>query len=238
MSQIIQKTWLSRRFPHSENYKLKSMFIYNNFQTWLLTGWQYSQSETMLKILDNWYGSLHEIFFIIKTGHERLVCRHLPCLCSWRWKNPEDNKSIITGRPWDCQQGKLKCIQWIPSCHCVNLCVWNWMMHISWTWLYVHTQGNTYMSIVDGYLIRVGDLEYISDISVRLAQVIFNYTLRTLFQWNFIQNSKVFIHENAFETVVWKIAAILSRPQSVLWSDYIYDWDLMTWCPSSIFIVS
>ena len=29
------------------------------------------------------------------------------------------------------------------------------------------------------------------------------------------RNSNIFIHENAFESVIWKIAAILSRPQCV-----------------------
>ena len=32
------------------------------------------------------------------------------------------------------------------------------------------------------------------------------------FQWNFIENSKLFIQENAFENVVCEMAAILSRP--------------------------
>ena len=34
-------------------------------------------------------------------------------------------------------------------------------------------------------------------------------------QWNLKQNSYIFIQENAFENVVWKMAAILSRPQCV-----------------------
>ena len=34
-------------------------------------------------------------------------------------------------------------------------------------------------------------------------------------QWNFDQNSYIFIQWNAFENVVWKMAAILSRPQCV-----------------------
>ena len=40
-------------------------------------------------------------------------------------------------------------------------------------------------------------------------------TLRNKLQWNFNRNSYVFIKENAFENVVWKMAAILSRPQCV-----------------------
>ena len=34
-------------------------------------------------------------------------------------------------------------------------------------------------------------------------------------QWNFIWNSNIFIQENAFESVVCEMAAILSRPQCV-----------------------
>ena len=34
-------------------------------------------------------------------------------------------------------------------------------------------------------------------------------------QWNFNRMSFIFIQENAYENVVWKMAAILSRPQCV-----------------------
>ena len=34
-------------------------------------------------------------------------------------------------------------------------------------------------------------------------------------QWNFNRNSFIFIQENRFENVIWKMAAILSRPQCV-----------------------
>ena len=44
---------------------------------------------------------------------------------------------------------------------------------------------------------------------------IINWTLGNKLQWNFNQNSYIFIHENALKTVVWKKAAILSRPQCV-----------------------
>ena len=39
--------------------------------------------------------------------------------------------------------------------------------------------------------------------------------LQSIFNWN----SYIFIHENTFENVVWKMAAILSRPQcvNILW---------------------
>ena len=44
-----------------------------------------------------------------------------------------------------------------------------------------------------------------------------NWTIRNERQWNCNRNSYIFIQENPFENVVWKMAAILSRPQCV-WS--------------------
>ena len=43
----------------------------------------------------------------------------------------------------------------------------------------------------------------------------FNSTLGNKLQWNLNRNSFIFIQENAFENVVWKMTAILSRPQCV-----------------------
>ena len=42
-----------------------------------------------------------------------------------------------------------------------------------------------------------------------------NWTLRNKHRWNFNQNSYILIQENAFENVIWKMAAILSWPQCV-----------------------
>ena len=44
---------------------------------------------------------------------------------------------------------------------------------------------------------------------------IINWALSNKLQWNFNRNSCIFIPENAFENVVWKMAAILSRSQCV-----------------------
>ena len=43
-----------------------------------------------------------------------------------------------------------------------------------------------------------------------------NKTIRNKLQWNFSRNSNIFIHENAFESVVCEKAAILSGPQCVV----------------------
>ena len=41
------------------------------------------------------------------------------------------------------------------------------------------------------------------------------WTFGNKLQWNFNKNSYIFIQENAFENVVWKMATISSRPQCV-----------------------
>ena len=46
---------------------------------------------------------------------------------------------------------------------------------------------------------------------------IVHWALRSKLQWNFNRNSYIFIQENAFKTVVRKMAAILYRPQCVKW---------------------
>ena len=49
---------------------------------------------------------------------------------------------------------------------------------------------------------------------------IVNWTLRNKLQWNLNQNSSIFIQENLFEDVAWKMAVILSQPQCVDQSAY------------------
>ena len=44
---------------------------------------------------------------------------------------------------------------------------------------------------------------------------IINWTLGNKFQWNFSRNYNIFIQEKVFESVVCKMAAILTRPQCV-----------------------
>ena len=47
-------------------------------------------------------------------------------------------------------------------------------------------------------------------------------------QWNLSRNSCIFIQENAFENAIWKIAAILSRPQCDI--SAIAEHCVHTWC--------
>ena len=44
---------------------------------------------------------------------------------------------------------------------------------------------------------------------------IVNWSLRNKLQWTFNHNSHIFIQDNAFENVVWKITAILPRSQCI-----------------------
>ena len=44
---------------------------------------------------------------------------------------------------------------------------------------------------------------------------ILNWTLGNKIQWNLNRYSNIFIQENGFENIVWKMAAILSRPQCI-----------------------
>ena len=58
---------------------------------------------------------------------------------------------------------------------------------------------------------------------------IVNWTLRNKLQWNLKQNSYIFIEENAFENVVWKMAAILSRSPCVNQAHSASSPDLSQW---------
>ena len=44
---------------------------------------------------------------------------------------------------------------------------------------------------------------------------IVNWTLENIFKWNLKRNTYIFIQENVFENVIWKMAAILSWSQCV-----------------------
>ena len=50
--------------------------------------------------------------------------------------------------------------------------------------------------------------------------IIVNWALKNKLQWNFNQNSYIFIQEYAFENIICEMAAILSQPQEIL------DWSL------------
>ena len=54
-----------------------------------------------------------------------------------------------------------------------------------------------------------------------------NWTLRNKLQWNFNQDTKLFIHENAYENIVCEMAALLSKAKWVKLSSK-FDWSADT----------
>ena len=48
-----------------------------------------------------------------------------------------------------------------------------------------------------------------------LSEPMLIYSQLDKIEWNINQNSSISIQENTFENVIWKMAAILSRPQCV-----------------------
>ena len=62
--------------------------------------------------------------------------------------------------------------------------------------------------------------------------VIFNWTLRNKLHWNYNQNTKIFIHENAAENIVCEMVAILSRERWVknMWYSGIQPWISLSCC--------
>ena len=69
-------------------------------------------------------------------------------------------------------------------------CVSEWGQHCSRQWLVAYLAQSRY---------------------INQCWIIINWTLRNKLKWNFNQNKKIFIHENASENIVCEIAAILSR---------------------------
>ena len=71
---------------------------------------------------------------------------------------------------------------------------------------------------------------------------IVNWTPWNKHQWNVNRNSYIFIQENPFENVVWKMAAILSRPQcvkgNVIILCSIHHYITARFCHDSMFITS
>ena len=63
--------------------------------------------------------------------------------------------------------------------------------------------------------ICISDANHATSHYLNLSLNIVNWTIRNKLQWNFNQNSYIFIQEIAFENVLCKLAAILSQPQCV-----------------------
>ena len=64
--------------------------------------------------------------------------------------------------------------------------------------------------------------------------IIVDWTLGNQLQWNLNRNIYIFIQENAFENVVWKMSIMLSLPQchcNVLKQRVMHSWQLITFWP-------
>ena len=81
--------------------------------------------------------------------------------------------------------------------------------------------------------------------SLYLNQCWNTWIIRSKFQWNQNQNSFIFIQENEFGNVVWKMAAILSRSQYVkraidnnwaeCWNTSLIEWQrCFSWCLTAV----
>ena len=69
------------------------------------------------------------------------------------------------------------------------------------------------------------------------AAILLIWTLGNKLQWNFNQNSNIFIEENAFENVVCEMLFISSRPQCVKligpWSEGVVKFNSLSWTADS-----
>ena len=66
---------------------------------------------------------------------------------------------------------------------------------------------------------------------------VMNWTLGDKLKWNLNQNVYIFIQDNAIQNVVWKMAAILARPQRVKISHDCISWLLPYSCGTSSFLI-
>ena len=99
------------------------------------------------------------------------------------------------------------------ACLNVETCLQLWLLYLT------ETEWHMYASETNHHWSRQWLITWsaVSASSHYLNQCwnIINWTLRNKLQGNFNRNSCIFIQENAFENVVWKIAAILSQSQCV-----------------------
>ena len=74
--------------------------------------------------------------------------------------------------------------------------------------------SDAYMSVSEPSLVQILACHLVGTKPNQCWNIV-NLNLRNKLQWNFNRNHSIFIQENAFESVVCKMAAILSRPQCV-----------------------
>ena len=165
-----------------------------------------------------WYMYIHKIsiFNVMSRNRERLsenitLCLHKSAcgavVLPWVAQSASISRdSCIIIKIWDRIQ--YKGIGWSP---------WEFPQIMGSLWLRFLTHWVWMTHICIGNLIFIGSDNALSAPSHYLNQcwIIVNWTLANKLQWNFNRNSFIFIQENAFQNVVWKMAAILSQPQCV-----------------------
>ena len=97
-----------------------------------------------------------------------------------------------------------------PHSNCIAIWThWGWVTHICVSNLSIIGSDN-------GLITWSASSSYLNQ-----CWNIVKWTLRNKLKWNLNQNSNIFIEENAFESVVCEMSAILSRPQCV---KFVYLW--------------
>ena len=106
------------------------------------------------------------------------------------------NKMWETFYPWCCCIKNVACYLIILILVLLHLTHWGRVMHICISKLAI--------------IAWTAPSHYLNQ-----CWTIVNWTLGNKLQWNLNRNSYIFIQENVFENVVWKIAAIFSQPWCV-----------------------
>ena len=112
---------------------------------------------------------------------------------------------------WDCQQHEVYDISVIRALPWGKLLIWcKWthrgpMMHVCFSKLTIIGSDNG---------LSLGRRQLPSHYLNQCWNIV-DWTLGNKLQWNLNRNSYIFIQENAFENVVWKMAAILSWLQCI-----------------------
>ena len=99
---------------------------------------------------------------------------------------------------------KMSSVRWQPFCLSFNMSThWGRVTHICVSYLCQHWLRKWLVT-------RLVPSHYLNQ-----CWNIVSWTPRNKLQWNSNRNSYIFIQENPFENVVWKMAAILSQPRWV-----------------------
>ena len=172
--------------------------------------------------LNRSWRSVWGIFFQVQENELYTICRHRSTLLRSAFKHKNTHISnICLPRSHKYAQGDaisrrhLGTQFWHHRNPCAN-CLFSHSGHVLPNLTHLPLVPHTCVSEEDQHWFRKWLVAY-SAPSHYLNQcwVIVNWTLWNKLQWNFNQNTKLFIPENASENIDCEMAAILSRPQCV-----------------------